>query len=90
MRPLRLWTPHGRLSVGGYGVLPASPDHGTTGPRVREVQRHLAQWGLAPVAALMAQEASDKLGSGVMLDGVRPCKRLTLVAVEEKSVRSWR
>lgn len=51
-----------------YVVLPSLIDIGTTGPFVREAQRHLAQWGLAPVAALMAQECSDKLGDPVTID----------------------
>ncbi len=57
---------------GVYGVLPSLLDTGTTGPLVREAQRHLAQWGLAPVAQLMAQEASDKLGVPVTIDVMRP------------------
>ena len=57
---------------GVYGVLPAWLDSATTGPLVREAQRHLAQWALQPVAALMAQEASDKLGTAVTIDVMRP------------------
>lgn len=57
---------------GVYGVLPSLLDSATTGPLVREAQRHLAQWGLAPVAAIMAQEASEKLGGGVTIDVMRP------------------
>ncbi|WP_460273813.1 phage portal protein [Celeribacter sp. ULVN23_4] len=62
-----------RASICGvYGVLPSLMDTGTTGPLVREAQRHLAQWGLAPVAQLMAQEATDKLGTPVTIDVMRP------------------
>lgn len=55
-----------------YGVLPALLDPDTTGPLVREAQRHLAQWTLAPVAALIAAEASDKLGGDVTVDVMTP------------------
>lgn len=62
-----------RASICGvYGVLPSLLDNATTGPLVREAQRHLAQWALQPVAALMAQEASDKLGTPVTIDVMRP------------------
>jgi hypothetical protein len=62
-----------RASICGvYGVLPALLDSATTGPLVREAQRHLAQWALAPVAALMAQEASEKLGDKITIDVMRP------------------
>ena len=39
---------------------------------VREAQRHLAQWALMPVAAMIGQEASEKLGAEVRLDVMRP------------------
>jgi hypothetical protein len=55
-----------------FGVLPAMLSPATTGPLVREGQRHLAQWTLQPVAALMADEASAKLGSPVEIDTLRP------------------
>lgn len=62
-----------RASICGvYGVLPSLLDAGTTGPLVREAQRHLAQWALQPVAALIGQEASAKLGGSVSLDVMRP------------------
>tara|TARA_E500000305_G_C4029093_1_gene243675 strand:+ start:8369 stop:9421 length:1053 start_codon:yes stop_codon:yes gene_type:complete len=57
---------------GVYGVLPALLDNATTGPLVREAQRHLAQWALQPVAVLIGQEASAKLGQSVTLDVMRP------------------
>ena len=44
----------------------------TTGPRVREAQRHLARWTLQPIAALLAEEASEKLGGTVTVDVLRP------------------
>lgn len=61
---------HAILSV--YGVLPALMDCQSAGPVVREGQRHLAQWQLQPIAGLIAQECSEKLGSDVSLDVLRP------------------
>lgn len=55
-----------------FGVLPALFASNATGPLVREAQRHLAQWTLQPVAMLLAEEASEKLGSEVMIDVMRP------------------
>ncbi len=55
-----------------YGVLPALTNKGTTGPMVREAQRHLAQWVLQPICALLAEEATNKLGTPVKIDVMRP------------------
>lgn len=55
-----------------FGVLPGLQNPSTTGPMVREAQRHLAQLVLQPVAMLMAEEASAKLGGKVTIDVVRP------------------
>ena len=55
-----------------FGVLPGLSNISTTGPMVREAQRHLAQWALMPVAAMIGQEASEKLGQPVALDVMRP------------------
>ncbi|MFV0643593.1 MAG: HK97 family phage prohead protease [Sphingomonadaceae bacterium] len=55
-----------------YGVLPGLSNPATTGPLVREAQRHLAQWTLQPIARMIAQEASDKLGGKVTLDCIMP------------------
>lgn len=55
-----------------FGVLPGLSSPATTGPLVREAQRHLAQWMLQPLAEMMAEEASDKLGQTVALDVMRP------------------
>lgn len=55
-----------------FGVLPGLQNPATTGPMVREAQRHLAQLILQPVAGLMAEEASEKLGGKITLDVVRP------------------
>jgi len=55
-----------------FGVLPALLSPATTGPLVREAQRHLAQWVLQPIAAQMAEEATAKLGGPVVIDTLRP------------------
>lgn len=55
-----------------FGVLPGMASAAATGPLIREGQRHLAQWVLQPVAAMIAEETSDKLGSPVTLDTMRP------------------
>jgi len=43
-----------------------------TKPLVREAQRHLAQCTLQPMAVMIAQEVSEKLGEKVWLDVMRP------------------
>ena len=58
--------------AGAFGVLPALLNPSTTGPVVREAQRHLAQWALQPMAELMAEEAGAKLGQPVRIDTTRP------------------
>lgn len=55
-----------------FGVLPALWSSQAQGPLVREAQRHLAQWTLSPIAALVAEEASRKLGAEVAIDAVTP------------------
>jgi hypothetical protein len=55
-----------------FGILPGMVDPNTTGPLIREGQRHLAQWTLQPVAALMAEEFSAKLGVDITMDVMRP------------------
>ncbi|MDP5308875.1 hypothetical protein Q5Y72_17470 [Paracoccus sp. 2205BS29-5] len=55
-----------------YGVLPGLLNRATTGPLVREAQRHLAQLVLQPLALIVAEEATAKLGQPVTLDVVRP------------------
>ncbi|RDL52104.1 hypothetical protein BLJAPNOD_03255 [Ensifer sp. M14] len=57
---------------GAFGVLPGLFNASTTGPLVREAQRHLAQWTLQPIAMLLAEEASEKLGSPVDIDVMGP------------------
>ncbi len=55
-----------------FGVLPGMTAPAATGPLIREGQRHLAQWVLSPMVAMIGQEASEKLGSPVALDVMRP------------------
>lgn len=55
-----------------FGVLPGLLNPNTTGPMVREAQRHLAQWTLEPISKLIAEEATAKLGGAVSVDVVRP------------------
>ena len=57
---------------GVFGVLPALFNLAATGPLVREAQRHLATWTLQPIAELLAEEASEKLGGTVSIDLLTP------------------
>ncbi len=52
--------------------MPALANASTTGLMVREAQRHLAQWTLQPICALLAEEARNKLGNPVTIDVMRP------------------
>lgn len=55
-----------------FGVLPGLFSPQTTGPLVREAQRHLVQFTLQPMAEVLGQEVSHKLGDKVSLDLVSP------------------
>ncbi len=55
-----------------YGILPAMLNPQTTGPLIREGQRHLAQFVLQPIGEAIAEEASVKLGGKVELDVITP------------------
>lgn len=55
-----------------FGVLPSLFNPSTTGPLVREAQRHLAQWQLQPIANLIGAEATEKLGQPVSIDVMQP------------------
>ena len=57
-----------------FGVLPGLVSSAATGPMVREAQRHLAQLVLQPMAMIMAEEATEKLGTPVKIDVVRPAQ----------------
>ncbi|RRD41125.1 phage portal protein [Comamonadaceae bacterium OH3737_COT-264] len=51
-----------------YGVLPVLMSDAAAGPVIREAQRHLATWTLAPIAKLIAHEVQAKTGEAVSLD----------------------
>lgn len=55
-----------------FGVLPALFSHDGQGPLVREAQRHLAAWVLQPIAEILSEEASAKLGTDVTIDTLTP------------------
>lgn len=55
-----------------YGVLPSLLNRSATGPVVREAQRQLCTWTLQPIAELLAEEASAKLGATIEIDTLRP------------------
>jgi hypothetical protein len=58
-----------RASVlAAYGILPALFDTATTGQLVKQAQQHFAQWTAQPLANLVAEEASEKLGGEVEID----------------------
>jgi hypothetical protein len=58
--------------LAAFGVLPGLFNSSTHGPMVREAQRHLAQWTLQPIAKLIAEEATEKLGAEIAIDTQRP------------------
>lgn len=60
--------------MAAFGVLPAMFAPNAQGPLVREAQRHLAQWILQPMANVMAEESSAKLGGPVTIEVVRPAQ----------------
>jgi len=55
-----------------YGVLPALHNHAATGPVIREAQRHLVGYTLNPLAKIVAEEASAKLGAAISIDMETP------------------
>ena len=69
-----------------FGVLPALHNPAATGPVIREAQRHLAQWTLEPIAKLIGEEASDKLGGSVQIDVVRPLQAYDQAARRGRSL----
>jgi hypothetical protein len=58
--------------LAAFGVLPTMVGSQAQGPAIREAQRHLCQWTLQPLAAIVAEEASAKLGGAVTIDLTRP------------------
>ena len=65
-----LGTAQGAISQ-AFGVFPALHNDAVTGPVIREAQRHFAQSTLEPIAKLISEEASAKLGGAVQIDVVR-------------------
>jgi hypothetical protein len=55
-----------------FGVLPSLFTSAAQGPQTREAQRHLASWCLQPIAELLAEEATEKLGAAVEIDLLTP------------------
>jgi hypothetical protein len=55
-----------------FGILPSIFERTTTGPLVREAQRHMIQFCIQPIASLLAEEASAKLGTEIKIDCIRP------------------
>jgi len=55
-----------------FGVLPSLFTSAAQGPQTREAQRHLATWMLQPIAELLAEEASEKLGASIAVDVLTP------------------
>lgn len=55
-----------------FGVPAAFFNPASTGPVFRECQRHLVQYTLSPIAKLLAEEASGKLGAAVSIDVETP------------------
>jgi phage portal protein BeeE len=63
----------GRAAIcAAFGVLPSLFANAAQGPLVREAQRHLAGWTLQPIAQIIAQEASAKLGTPIKIDTMKP------------------
>ena len=58
--------------LAAYGVLPSLLNRAATGPVIREAQRQLATWTLQPIAELLAEEATAKLGQPVTIDTLQP------------------
>jgi hypothetical protein len=55
-----------------YGVDPSFLSMTANGGGLREAQRHLALWTLQPLARLIGDELTAKIGAPVTLDVVRP------------------
>lgn len=54
-----------------FGVLPSMLTRSAQGNAIREGQRHLAVWTVQPMADLMAEEVSNKLGGAIKIDTMR-------------------
>lgn len=70
--PIQAWQAARGSIMSAFGVLPSLFVDAAQGPQTREAQRHLAQWVIQPMAMLLAEEASEKLGADIMIDVMRP------------------
>jgi hypothetical protein len=57
-----------------FGVTPALYERRTTGPLIREATRFLCQFTLAPICGLIAEECTEKLGTEISIDCIRPLR----------------
>ena len=64
-----------------FGCLPALFSPTTTGPLVREAQRHLARWTLSPWPN-HRRRGTDKLGDTVELDLMTPMQAFDLAVIQ--------
>ena len=55
-----------------FGLLPAMLNPAAVGTTIREGQRHACQFTLQPLAELMAEECTEKLGAAITMDVMRP------------------
>jgi hypothetical protein len=58
--------------LSAFGVLSCLFTPAAQGPAIREAQRHLCQWTLEPLAGLVAEEATAKLGTPITISCMRP------------------
>ena len=70
-----------------YGVLPGLLNGAATGPMVRECERYLMQFVLQPIAELVAEEATQKLGETVTIDTMRPTQ-VSMQAARARAVNA--
>lgn len=74
--------------LSAFGVLPALLDPQASAQAVREADRHLAQWQLQPMAAMIADEVTDKTGRETALDVVGAVQAYD-VAGRARALKTW-
>ena len=72
-----------------FGVLPGLTAPATTGPMVREAQRHLGAMGAATHRHRHCRGSTDKLGSAVTLDVMRPLQAFDAGGRARAITRLW-
>ncbi|MFO1153683.1 MAG: hypothetical protein U1E42_08485 [Rhodospirillales bacterium] len=82
--PVELLAAAREAICGVFGVLPCLFVEDGQGPAIRECQRHLAQWTLQPLAMVIAEEVSNKLGTGVMIDVMQPTQSYDVPVARER------